>query len=234
MKSVMIPKTIHFIWLGESKKPDDFSEIMKSWEAYAPAFTIREWGGKDAEEFDLPDYYHRSIKEKKYAFASDVLRFHILERFGGIYLDVDEVLLKNIDTEELLNNTAFLGKYHESDDYFGFGVIGSAPNSTFSKRMVDYFKSAPRERYIIVNKIGSEIANSLLQEDPKEMTIFPQEYFYPIDEESITDITYGKHLSNTSWIPTWKKILHKLPFYTPIKNLVVKIIPEKLIRNVDY
>src|SRR5690606_24443193 len=119
------------------------------------------------------------------------------ERFGGIYLDIDEMLLKSIDTEELLNNIAFLAKYHESDDYFGFGVIGSVPNSTFSKRMVDYFKSTSRERYIIVNKIGSEIANSLLQEDRKEMTIFPQEYFYPIDEESITDITYGQHLSNT-------------------------------------
>lgn len=229
----MIPKIIHFIWLGNSRKPTNFEQVLESWSVFAPEFTVREWGEKEAEEFVLPSYYHRAMQDRQYAFASDVLRFYILERYGGIYLDVDEILVGSIDTKELLQCTAFLAKYHESDDYLGFGAIGSKTKSDFSRKMIEYYQSAPKDSYVIVNKIGSSIALSLKKESPEEMTIFPQEYFYPLNTDMVTYRTYGKHLANTSWIPTWKKLLHKLPFYINIKRVMLRIATFKQ-SNIEY
>lgn len=220
----MIPKTIHYVWLGGKNKPKNFEMVYTSWMKHAPSFTFREWNEKDIGSFMLPPYFFRALTEKKWAFASDVFRFYILERHGGIYLDIDEVLLKDIDSEELLGSSAFLGLYHEVNDYCGFGFIGSEKGSVFSKKMIQFYENYKEDPDIIVNKVGSSIALSLQKE---EMMIFPQEYFYPLSKKDETSKTYARHLSNTSWVPWWKKVMQKVPGYFLFKNIAFRVLPKK-------
>jgi mannosyltransferase OCH1-like enzyme len=229
----MIPKVIHYVWLGGKQKHKNFEEVIASWNVHASAFELQEWTEEDAKEFDLPEYYYRCLKERKWAFASDVLRFHILFKYGGIYLDVDEVLLKNIETSELLDNQFFLSSYHEVDNYFGFGFVGGEKGSEFSKRMVEFYDAYSDEKDVIINAAGSPIALTLQKENNAMITIFPQHYFYPLTSSDITGETYGRHLSNTSWIPAWKKALHKIPFYFKIKTALFKVIPKRITRKLS-
>lgn len=233
----MIPKLIHFIWLGKGGKPKNFSLVYKSWKTYAASFEIKEWNEESLEEFNLPPYFYKAMKERKWAFASDVLRFYILEKYGGIYLDIDELLLKSIESNELLGQSCFLGKYHEVDTYFGFGFIGSVPCSDLVSRMVKYYEGYQGEKDTIVNAAGSKIALAIKKEDPLSITFFPQEYFYPLTQADQTHHTYAKHLSNTSWIPRWKKVAYKIPGYFLLKKFFFALLPKKIrskITRINY
>lgn len=229
----MIPKTVHYIWLGKKAKPKNFKAVLESWQKYASGFEIKEWNESSSQEFNLPKYFHTSLLKRNNAFASDVLRFHILSKYGGIYLDVDEMLLKYIGTEELLKNTVFLGLYHEVDDYFGFGFIGSVPGSLFSERMISFYNDYSGEKDSIVNTIGSQIVAELNKENSSIVKLFPQEFFYPLTKKDETKNTYARHLSNTSWVPTWKKVLQKMPYYLVIKKIIFSFLPKSFSKKLS-
>jgi mannosyltransferase OCH1-like enzyme len=226
-----IPKIIHYIWLGGGNKPESFPEIFKSWETYAPDFELRLWTEEDIKEFDLPPYFYEALKIKKFAFASDVMRCHILYRYGGIYFDIDEKLLKPID--RFVNNTFFTAYYHNRKDYFGFQLLGCVKEHYLMKEMIEYYDSYDMGKGLtIINAIFSNVLNKYKDKD-KTLVIYEQYYFYPEKKYHATfDNSYAVHLGNTSWIPLWRKILYKIPYYNFFKKIFKKIISHvPYIRN---
>lgn len=117
-----IPKKINFIWLGP-KVPSYLKKFMKSFETYAPGFTLRLWGDKDITKQNFPktydtiqkvrQYQGEKIKEStnqktmyktkgdpytysKYAQISDLMRYEIVFTEGGYYFDANMFLVKDI------------------------------------------------------------------------------------------------------------------------------------------
>lgn len=95
----MIPKTIHCCWFSGEAKPSLVARCLASWRRHAPGFEIREWDVPALRrEFDaLPGFVEAALKAKKWAFASDWARFAVVERFGGVYFDLDVELVAPID-----------------------------------------------------------------------------------------------------------------------------------------
>lgn len=233
----MIPKIIHYIWLGKHKKPKNFDMVFDSWKKYADGFEIKEWNEDNIHEFKLPSYFFFLMSRKKFAFASDILRFFILEKYGGVYMDVDQVLIKNIHVlfdHEIRSADFFIAKYHERDDYFGFGFLGMVPNYVFAVKMIGFYATYPEKNWntaIIVNKIGSEYIMSLKEDNmhSQNMCILSQDYFYPlVGYCPYTENSYSYHLANTSWVPWWKKLLQKLPFYNAFKKIIKPLLPNSI------
>ena len=75
----MIPKIIHYIWLG-GEKDEIVQKAIHTWKKRAPEFRIIEWN---------------ALKDKNYAIASDYARLSILKKYGGVYMDTDMFLLAN-------------------------------------------------------------------------------------------------------------------------------------------
>lgn len=108
----MIPKTIHYVWLSGSAKPEEINECIRSWAKILPDYTVREWQMQDFPIADMPGYVKEAIDKKKWAFATDYLRLYILYHEGGIYLDSDVLIKKRID--EFLGNGFFsFIEYHK-------------------------------------------------------------------------------------------------------------------------
>lgn len=40
----MIPKIIHFVWVGGAPKPDLVLQCINTWRRFCPDYTIMEWG----------------------------------------------------------------------------------------------------------------------------------------------------------------------------------------------
>lgn len=113
----VIPKVIHFIWLG--KKPYPKKSILKllSWMKLHKEYTFKLWTDKPRElgihnlqEIIVKDDDLKHIKAQYHlsnnpAEKSDLLRYEILYNEGGIYLDHDVACIKNIDP--LLSNHEF-------------------------------------------------------------------------------------------------------------------------------
>lgn len=92
----MIPKVIHFVWLGGAPKPPVVLKCVESWRRMCPGWEIREWGDESLVGLDNR-YLREAVAHRKWAFAADYLRLKILNDYGGFYLDSDLELLKPID-----------------------------------------------------------------------------------------------------------------------------------------
>lgn len=86
--SNVIPKIIHFVWVGTATKPQLVNRCMASWAEFCPDYELVEWGNAQLAEIDNV-YVHEAAEAGKWAFVSDYLRLHALFKFGGFYFDSD-------------------------------------------------------------------------------------------------------------------------------------------------
>ncbi len=108
-ESLKIPKLIHFIWVGPKSFPQESVENVKSWMTKHPGWRVKFWTDRHrplphpAMELcrieDFPLQYLGSCYEKSdnYGEKSDLLRYEILYREGGVYVDHDIICLEPFD-----------------------------------------------------------------------------------------------------------------------------------------
>ena len=90
-----IPATIHQIWLG-SKVPERILKNAKSIKSANPGYEYKLWTDADAEAFHF-DNKKIFNEVKNFGQKSDILRYAILKKYGGIYLDTDFIGIKSFD-----------------------------------------------------------------------------------------------------------------------------------------
>jgi hypothetical protein len=87
----LIPKILHYIWLGQGPLGALGERCLESWHRHLPGWEIRKW-----HEGNSPmghPFVRAMIERKLYAFASDYIRLEALLRHGGLYLDADTELV---------------------------------------------------------------------------------------------------------------------------------------------
>lgn len=93
---VRIPKKIHQIWLGGAL-PEKYKSLKRSLIKNHPEWEYKLWTEKEIAAFKLTNQtaYDQS---KNYAQKSDIARYEILFREGGVYIDTDFLCLQPLDT----------------------------------------------------------------------------------------------------------------------------------------
>ncbi|MBQ9530761.1 MAG: glycosyl transferase [Eubacterium sp.] len=206
----MIPKTIHYVWFGNRPKTKKMEKCYQSWKTFCPDYEIIEW---NESNFDIN--CNRFLKEAydagKYAFASDIVRLMALYEHGGIYVDADVEIIKNLD--DLLDNESFIG--YEIDQYVNSGqMLGSVKGNPLIKEHLEQYDEISFAECKNISTIACpRILTKLLvekgfQPNGKEqiidgMHIYPHDYFNPFDDETgrmhKTDNSYSIHWSAHSW-----------------------------------
>lgn len=102
----VIPKRIHYIWIGENAMSAEDMKNIESWKKFCPDYEIIKWDERKYD-FQKNPYTREALERKQYMYATDYARKDILYHYGGIYLDTDVELLKPLD--DLLYNEAFIG-----------------------------------------------------------------------------------------------------------------------------
>ncbi len=125
-RNLQIPKTIHYCWFGKKEIPIPYRKWMESWKMYCPDYEIVEWNEKNYD-VHKSTYISQAYETGQWAFVSDYARIDIVHQYGGVYLDVDVELIKNID--ELLMNQAFCG--FENSIYVNYGLGFGAQKDYF-------------------------------------------------------------------------------------------------------
>lgn len=118
----IIPKRIHYIWLGNNVMPDKYKAYIEGWHKLNPDYEIIKWS-EDNYNIGADDFVTEAYSMGKYSKASNYMRLKIIYEEGGIYLDTDVELLKPLDV--LLNNEAFfcMGNTDSINNGCGFGAI---------------------------------------------------------------------------------------------------------------
>jgi mannosyltransferase OCH1-like enzyme len=90
-----IPRVLHMIWVGGTEMPDYARSNLLSWCKLMPHWSIRLWTNSDIPEFpEIADKIHETEKGVQKA---DLLFFHIMEKYGGIYVDTDVTPHRSLD-----------------------------------------------------------------------------------------------------------------------------------------
>ena len=214
----MIPKIIHSIWVGGSKKPKIVNLCQDSWKKYCADYKFIEWNEENFDFSSAPLFVKEAYQKKKWAFVSDYIRLWVLYNYGGVYLDSDMELIKSINI--FLDNKSFTG--FEDDVSVQSSIIGSVKGNFLIKELLDYYDDRP---FINNNSLDTttnvEIISNILydkglEKNNKEqlildnLKIYPSNYFCPKSFKTgvidLTNNTYGIHHFNMSWISLPKKI----------------------------
>ncbi len=211
---VSIPKKIHQIWLG-GNLPEKYVRYANSWKQYNPDWKYRLWTEEDFNQVIIPNRkLFNSITNV--AQKSDFLRYHILNQFGGLYVDTDFECLKPFDDFAYLNFYTGIGYPKELELYIG--LIASVPNHPVLERIIRQMtvvKYAGRWRNMFHTTGSFFFTRMFLEEVDKEtkgVVAFPMEYFYPYPNNVrklegiapysyVTDNSYAIH----HWAVSWKK-----------------------------
>lgn len=131
----MIPKKIHYVWVGGKEKPADIKRCMNTWKKHLSDYEVIEW---NESNFDIEShpFTKSAYAAKKWAYVSDYIRAYAIYNEGGIYLDTDVLILDNF--EKFLNDRAFVG--YENPDYPFTAVFGAEKGHPFLKSILDYYE----------------------------------------------------------------------------------------------
>lgn len=135
----MIPKIIHQIWVGPNPLPVKSLGFIDNIKNLHPTFEYRLWTDKDITKENFVNYDF-IIKTKSYAQKADIMRYEILYRHGGVYLDIDFQLVKPIDSI-LLNELVVCNEIPDTKDLLSIGFIASVPNNPKLLKVVDGIKN---------------------------------------------------------------------------------------------
>lgn len=93
----IIPKKLHLIWVGDDKRRPD--RWIDSWRTNHPDWSFRLWGNAELES--TPWVCSRQIKSLaaagRWEGVADVMRYEILSKHGGVYVDADSASVRPLD-----------------------------------------------------------------------------------------------------------------------------------------
>ena len=207
----MIPKKIHYCWFGGKELPELAKKCIASWEKFCPDYEIIRW---DESNFNIESckYVKEAYESKKFAFVTDYVRLYAMYTQGGIYMDTDVELTKNLDT--FLEHQGFSG--FESREHIQTGIMASEQNFPLFADLLSYYtdRSFVREdgtldtttNVLIITKILTEkgfVPNGEYQVIDG-FALYPQDFFCPYDNATgvlhKTANTAAIHWFNKSWV----------------------------------
>lgn len=212
----MIPKIIHYCWFGDNKPPKIVKDCMASWVKLMPNYDIKRWDEDNYDVNKIP-FTEEAYTYRDFAFVSDYARWDILYNYGGIYLDTDVLLLK--DLTPLVEKGNF-GGVNLGGAFASGLVLALEPKSEIAREMMKLYENAQYTSHWgqpnIINCVRRE-TNLLKKYGFKEdkvnvqqvegLTVYPKEYFSPYNPETgetrITDNTYAIHQYTGTWMPSW-------------------------------
>lgn len=215
----MIPKKIHYVWVGGKELPEMAKRCLNSWKEKLPDFEIVRW---DETNSPMTHPFVKAMHDKKmWAFVSDYIRFYVLEKEGGVYLDMDTLVLKYFDTE-LMQGT-FLG--YTPDGFIGCGVIGAMAHDSFIQNILAYYDS--ESKVLTQEETSPHIVTKIFKEThPNHVRIYDASYFNPCEDgekrtpEKLKN-AYADNLWAESWVPfrRVRKFLRRIGIMTILKKL---------------
>ncbi|WP_242687979.1 glycosyltransferase family 32 protein [Photorhabdus stackebrandtii] len=209
----MIPKKIHYVWVGDKPKPQFVLDCIDTWKKFLPDYQLIEWNNESLKKIKN-NYMEEAFLNKKWAFVSDYLRLYALYHEGGVYLDTDVEITRNIDKFLRLS---FFSCYEKGDEYYPItsAVMGAERRNSIIGSLLKQYNDIHFEtpngldletNIIKITRYFSKKFNLLPPYDGTKEThlnhnsiIYPSNYFCTPESGMIN---FSIHHFNGSWLPS--------------------------------
>jgi len=207
-----VPPCIHQIWFG-GELPTHYRPFIEVMKRINPTLEHRLWTESNIDfELQTGDLIGRVENPGQ---KSDILRYEILDRFGGIYVDLDFVAVRSF--EPLRNLDFFTGIVYHSTPSLANGLIGAVPGHPIIRECLARAESLqdPCDLLGIMHKTGPYLLTDVfaaLHSGLDRCVALPNAYFYPYPNASryksrgddyrsyIQPGTICVHLWHCSWL----------------------------------
>lgn len=198
----MIDKVIHLIWLqGFKKLPHKYNIILNNNKNVLYDYEFTYWD--DSSIRDLLNTHYKKLYNiydycDIYQGKSDIARYCIIHKYGGIYVDVDFKFYKKIDI--------FLNKHFICIGFNEFkiinGLFGSIKNHIILENVINNLS----ENKQIINTFNLSfitgtimfkkyiIKYKLISNKKSKILILPKHYFHPIYKGNAYNIKDSKYI----------------------------------------
>ena len=194
-----IPKIIHQIWIGPIKPP---YSLLNTWKNNHHDWEYILW---DEEKLKNEHFINQKLIDHTdiITIKSDLIRYELLYKYGGIYIDADIICKKKI-SDDFLCHDLFASYYDQKHSYITNSTIGSIQNNNILKELILYFNEL---KHITIKDpvefSGGPFDNLLKKKN--NIKIYDYYYFNPIDflninnNENVDDSNiYGVHFWGTT------------------------------------
>jgi mannosyltransferase OCH1-like enzyme len=177
----MIPKIMHFIWVGdETKRPDN---CIDTWRAHNPDWTFLIWGNAELAETNWHNRDHmNAMYGRELNGVADMMRWEILYSNGGVVVDADSICLRPLD-DALLDCEAFACWENEiaRPGLIAAGYFGCEAGNAFVKQIVTDIHAEPSVTHELAWKtVGPlRLTESYRKYGYSRLRIYPSHFFIP-------------------------------------------------------
>lgn len=168
----MMPKIIHQLWLGG----DPPMNLINTWKENNPSWkhilwteeNLKKWKFKNQNAIDsMPELNGKC----------DIMRYEILYRMGGFFIDADSICIKPLDDELFLFDC--FSVYESESERGGLvacGFMAAQPNSQLLRKCIDDLSeiNSPAWWYV-----GPAYFTYIIQKYKYPIKIHPSYYFIP-------------------------------------------------------
>lgn len=223
-----IPKIIHQTWKTENV-PWKWKLYQKKVKQLHPDWEYRLWTDKNNMEFvklNYPDFFDIFRNFPKNIMRADVIRYLIMDKIGGLYLDLDYEMIKTFDFKNVsivlpLNRSK---KFGDNENSLGNCIFASVANHPFWKDVIDYLTKNQiivSEYIQVLDATGPGFLTKIFYENQYENIYTPDRMVFhppvPANKKEYYEIlnngiSYGIHHGWGSWKErlTWAHLKIKL------------------------
>jgi predicted O-methyltransferase YrrM len=219
-----IPKIIHLLYFGETNFENYHYECIKSIIKNMPNYKVilynkvepinnKYWDDIkkyiEIEKIDVPEEYN-GYSLHYFQYKADVVRLNVLYEKGGIYLDIDLLIIKNFENVINTGYDLYLSEEGEKDGGLINAFIACKPKNEFIKLWLESFKTGLRmENWAYHIRDGNKnlLNNNKHYNIKYNINILESKYFFPFAwperhkfeniREYLNDDIYGIHLFET-------------------------------------
>jgi FkbM family methyltransferase len=161
-----IPKIIHLLYFGETEFYNFHHRCIHSMIQYMPEYEIRIYNTREPpaenqywqdikshprvriHKMDAPQFYD-GFELKHFQYKADVTRLELLYEHGGVYLDIDMIIVRPFHEIFASGHSFYISEEREGSNGRGSGALINAflaakPKNEFIKLWLNEFKSGLR------------------------------------------------------------------------------------------
>ena len=194
--------------------PERYKQYAETWRTLNPTWEYKLWTDVDVATMELPNR-HLFDSLTNYGPKSDILRYHVLNEYGGVYADTDFECLMPFDALRFLDFFTGIGYPNKVELYPGLiGCISHHPIMEQAMKEVMEMKSINETPNGVLNDISSyfftRVFWRVVTGYTKDIVALPPDYFYPFPNQRghehrdgrkhIRDCSYALHHWAVSWM----------------------------------
>lgn len=188
----MIPRKLHIIWIGQKTPP---RRCIDSWRDAHPGWEFKLWDD-DAVSRETWELQAQLDCVRELYAKTDLLRWEILYRHGGIYVDADSECIRPLD-DSFLTHKNFACWENETirPGLVAAGYLGAEAGSSLARAWIDECKRVDVNAGQYWETIGPGLLTRLAK-NRDDLFIYSARTFIPVHYSGLeapgSDIVYAK------------------------------------------